>query len=167
MTDGNLDTYYWSARTPEFNDWIQIDLGSQRDITKIDIYLGKPDGSFTLPDCNLESSTDGTNWTHYAPVVAYQSEYHGTTARTARYMRLRMLISRSTRIAIRSFRITTKPRGRHHPRRRHLPHGQGRNRWRPRRYWQRHRAGRREAQGERRHQSGGHKRHTRSPLTPT
>ncbi|MFJ2806120.1 discoidin domain-containing protein [Kitasatospora sp. NPDC087271] len=111
MTDGNLDTYYWSARTPEFNDWIQIDLGSQRDITKIDIYLGKPDGSFTLPDCNLESSTDGTNWTHYAPVVAYQSEYHGTTARTARYMRLRMLISRSTRIAIRSFRITTKPRG--------------------------------------------------------
>lgn len=111
MTDGNLDTYYWSARTPEFNDWIQIDLGSQRDITKIDIYLGKPDGSFTLPDCNLESSTDGTNWTHYAPVVAYQSEYRGTTARTTRYMRLRILISRSTRIAIRSFQITTKSRG--------------------------------------------------------
>ncbi|WP_149183103.1 discoidin domain-containing protein [Streptomyces sp. TRM49041] len=111
MTDGSRNTYWRSAGLGHVNSWVQIDLGSERDITMVDMYLGAPDGLFDLNTCVLESSTNGTSWSTYASIAAYAKEYHGTIARTARYMRLKLTAGRSTPIAIRSFEITTTPRG--------------------------------------------------------
>lgn len=109
MTDGDRNTYYWSNLHPKTGDWVQIDLGSQRDITDIDLCLGIDTGQYTLPTCTLESSADSTTWTHYDTIPAGRPEYCGTTARTARYLRLTMTNPQAYRIAIRSFDITTTP----------------------------------------------------------
>ncbi|MBL1102584.1 discoidin domain-containing protein [Streptomyces coffeae] len=111
MTDGNRNTYYWSALHPKVDDWVMVDLGSERQITKIEIYFGATTG-FTLPSCDLQHSTDRTQWHKHTTIPAGRPEYtSGTIAQTARYVRLKMNAAQTYRIAIRSFEITTVLRG--------------------------------------------------------
>ncbi|MEU9125443.1 discoidin domain-containing protein [Streptomyces sp. NPDC048506] len=111
MTDGNRDTYYWSALHPKVDDWVMVDLGGERQITKIEIYFGATTG-YTLPSCDLEYSTNRTQWHKHTTIPAGRTDYKsGAIAWTARYVHLKMNAAQGHRIAIRSFEITTEPCG--------------------------------------------------------
>ncbi|MET8623820.1 discoidin domain-containing protein [Kitasatospora sp. NPDC004669] len=116
MVDGNPNTYWWSANHPQANDWVQIDLGSERTLTKVDLLLGKPDGSFRLPEFALECAKEDKRWTQHGGLITQgRADYSATLSVTARYVRLRMTRAHTGgstyRVAIRSFDITTVPRG--------------------------------------------------------
>ncbi|MFK0297255.1 discoidin domain-containing protein [Streptomyces sp. NPDC090442] len=110
----SLATYYNSHNPPTTDDTVTLDLGDERTITRIDVYLGRPDGTHTWPHISLEHYSDQTTTWHPLTTHTTGDELHHHipphTPLTARYLRLRATADEYTEpIAIRAFTATTHP----------------------------------------------------------
>ncbi|WP_257347438.1 beta-N-acetylglucosaminidase domain-containing protein [Pseudalkalibacillus decolorationis] len=67
MTDGNLNTLYWTKGSPKKGDYIGVDLGELQTIRSIELYMASASGPVPRPNDYIkhgvvEISKDGSNW---------------------------------------------------------------------------------------------------------
>lgn len=91
MIDGDLDTLYWSDSAVTEGDYVQVDLGEEREVGRVSVHQADADdeGGDMFYDATLEYSLDGEEWSTLGEfqdsslVVADLNE-----AVTARYVRM-------------------------------------------------------------------------------
>ncbi|MFJ4651009.1 discoidin domain-containing protein [Nocardia sp. NPDC088792] len=114
MLDGDLTTFYWSGEWVKQDDWVAVDFASPQSVTKVDIYLGRPERDYLFETpFDLQYSTDGSSWTNLARYNGRDTtEVHYTPPSgplTARALRVKSSGGQGWRVAIRSFEVTTDP----------------------------------------------------------
>ncbi|MDT0454426.1 discoidin domain-containing protein [Streptomyces sp. DSM 41527] len=111
MLDGDQSTYYFSGEWAGEGTEVVLDLGTGRQVTAVDLYLGNADGGYTPARTTLDASTDAETWTDLVVDRARTQEIHyrPATVLTARYLRLTVTAGQEFRMAIRRFEVTTDP----------------------------------------------------------
>lgn len=65
-TDDDPATYYWSNEKADEGDFVQVDLGQEREVGRVEVRQGSADhdgDSDMIQDATLQYSVDGENWT--------------------------------------------------------------------------------------------------------
>ncbi|MGX1762581.1 discoidin domain-containing protein, partial [Streptomyces lydicus] len=110
MTDGDPSTSYESTEPPTVGDWVRLDLHTERRVEAIDILVGRPDGSHTPAATDLESSTDGEQWTVLHSYTQVTEIHHAPEPPlTARFLRLRHTSAATGPCAVREFTVQAEP----------------------------------------------------------
>ncbi|WP_405098159.1 beta-N-acetylglucosaminidase domain-containing protein [Micromonospora sp. NBC_01412] len=110
MIDGDASTAYSSNRNVEKGDYVGVDLGSVRAITKIDLLMGNPvsPGDY-IHEGVLEYSADNTNWT---VIGSYTNQPDVSVTlpadSKARYVRMRATATSPGWFAVREFSVTAQ-----------------------------------------------------------
>jgi len=110
MVDKSLTTLYWSNKVPETGtDYVGVDLGSVKQVSKIEIHLGGSDadtGGDYFRHGKLEYSTDGKTWTALGDVTSTVATVTPAAPVGARILRVRANGTESTWIKVREFTVT-------------------------------------------------------------
>jgi len=115
MTDGAVDTFYWSAVPPQAGDAVGLDLGVGRPLGTVTVLMGSwgddPDARSAvddyLRDGVLEYSTGEGGWKQLAKVHNQKSLTATAPAGTvAKAVRLRATAGQKTAVAVREFSVT-------------------------------------------------------------
>ncbi|MFF2076171.1 discoidin domain-containing protein [Kitasatospora sp. NPDC058162] len=109
ILDRDPQTYYLSAGHPAEGTAITLDLGEDLHLTRINLYLGDPQGDHLPPAGTLEARTGtATAWTPLLTTTAATPEVHYAPPGdlTARHLRLRLTEPGDQPLAIRAFAYT-------------------------------------------------------------
>jgi hypothetical protein len=90
MSDDELETFFWSNRSPQPGDYIGVDLGAARTVHTVEFLMGKPDRlNDYIHQGSVECSGDGTTWVSLGSFSQLAdvrvSVPGGTTCRKLRY----------------------------------------------------------------------------------
>ncbi|OON71902.1 beta-N-acetylhexosaminidase [Streptomyces tsukubensis] len=108
MTDGDDATYFWSGAAAAKDDWVGVDLGSDRPVDGITVEMAKSGSEDDyLHQGVLEYSSDNRTWHE----VASFKDQPDVTAKapagtTARYVRARATADQTSWVVVREFRVT-------------------------------------------------------------
>ncbi|MFE2377081.1 beta-N-acetylglucosaminidase domain-containing protein [Streptomyces sp. NPDC059398] len=107
MTDGDDSTYFWSSGAAAKDDWVGVDLGTERAISDVTVTMGKSGSeSDYLHQGVLEYSSDNSTW---HPLGSFKDEPKiGATApagTTARYVRARATADQTNWVVVREFHV--------------------------------------------------------------
>ncbi|MGH3730937.1 MAG: discoidin domain-containing protein, partial [Micromonosporaceae bacterium] len=109
MTDGDLDTFYWTAGGPKAGDYVGVDLGETRTVTSIEVHMASTSGPAPRPSDYLrhgvlQVSTDGSRWTN---VGEFRDQPDITVTLDsplqARFVRLQALTTQAGWVQVREF----------------------------------------------------------------
>ncbi len=109
ISDGDLDTLYWTYGSPKKGDFIGIDLGEIQPISLIELYMASTSGSVPRPNDYIthgaiEISTDGSNW---RVLGEYEDEPEISLSleekEQARFIRFKVLTDQTSWAQIREF----------------------------------------------------------------
>ncbi|WP_221567192.1 beta-N-acetylglucosaminidase domain-containing protein [Alkalihalobacillus sp. TS-13] len=111
ISDGDLNTIYWTYGSPEKGDYIGIDLGEVQTIHSIKLFMASTSGSAPRPNDfirhgSIEISTDGSNW---RVLGEYENETEISLSleeeEQARFIRFKVLTDQSSWAQIREFTV--------------------------------------------------------------
>ena len=119
ILDGRDDTWYQTADglPPKVRagDWVQVDLGAEREVSHVHVQLGEIPKARTAPAKKLQASADATDWTDLASAGANDQDlsWHpagpGPRPLNARYLRLYFTANSDTTTVVRNFHVTCTP----------------------------------------------------------
>lgn len=90
MVDGDLNTYFWSNRSPNAGDSVGVDLGSVRQIGEVSVLMGKAGSPDDFIHAGvLEYSIDGTSWKALTSATTPEVRAVAPKDARARYVRYR------------------------------------------------------------------------------
>ncbi|MFD3553812.1 discoidin domain-containing protein [Streptomyces goshikiensis] len=103
--------YYKTGRNPEVDDWVQVDLNSDRAVTLVRIEFNPVHMDFRPPRSVVEYSTNGADWISAQTIVDGTYTVLLPVSWNARYVRWRVLASKGAPTVINNFRVQCKPAG--------------------------------------------------------
>jgi hyaluronoglucosaminidase len=107
MVDGDEHTFFSSDAAPGPDDFVGLDLGTPRRISRVWIDMGSTDSPDDYVQAGaVEYSTDGQTWQSAATVRNTPAVRVALTPSvTARYVRLRVTASQRDWVAVREFSV--------------------------------------------------------------
>lgn len=122
ILDGREDTWFQTGdadgRSPAVRagDWVQVDLGEEKQVTQVQLELGEPDSGRTAPAKKLQASVEGTVWTDLGSATATATGLSWPQAGSdvpaplsARFLRIHFTEDSPDATVVRNVRITAAP----------------------------------------------------------
>ncbi|MFC4025087.1 beta-N-acetylglucosaminidase domain-containing protein [Oceanobacillus longus] len=108
IVDGNMETLYWTLGSPKEGDYVGVDLGELKTISKIQVYMASTSGVVPRPSDYIkhgaiEISNDGSNWKVLGEFRDQAEISIDLNDEEARFVRFKVLTDQSSWAQIREF----------------------------------------------------------------